>query len=210
MTTATKKRAMAMVLGSFAVLGMACQGPDATDEQATVNGETSVQALNLGSGEQWPKLYGEDGARYLPCGPGRACRVELPQRRHDAPGRLIEVRAWSGKYIDGIEFTWQTNDGRIVKGSAGTKGGSESNPEVLQPGEFIVRIEGGAGKYVDWLRIHTNMRSFPMWGGGGGGYFDVDLGFTHESPDGPRREIHGFLTRSGKYLDQIGFIHYGP
>ena len=193
------------VLVAVAALAVGCSPPPGGADEAI------TQGLNLDAGQD-TDLFGSDGGRWIrtacPGGGGGTCVVwvTLPLVRHDAQGkgRLERIFVWSGDWIDGIRFAWRGPDGLIESPVAGTaKDGHLREPLIFEADEFIVRIEGRHGKYVDRLQITTNKRTYPAWGGGGGQPFDVDL-----RGSGVGEQIHGFQTRSGKFLDQIGFIVY--
>jgi len=192
-----------VLLVGFVGLAAGCGAPPSAGHQEI------TQALNLESGQD-TELFGSDGGRWIrtacPGGGGRcAVYVPLPLVRHDAPARLERVFVWAGDWIDGIQFAWRTPDGQLIEGPvAGTaKEGHLRKPLLLDPDEFIVRIAGRHGKYVDRLQITTNKRTHDAWGGGGGEHFDIDVRGSSVG-----EQIHGFQTRSGQFLDQIGFIIY--
>lgn len=117
--------------------------------------------------------------------------------------RLVEVRIRSGVYIDAIQTVYVNMAGqKFVSPWHGGAGGRLSVFK-LAPGEYITRISGKYGKYIDSLQIVTNKGSIKGWGGTGGAG-----NYIYAAPPGSR--IHGFFGRSGKYLDAVGVIMKSP
>lgn len=113
--------------------------------------------------------------------------------------RLIEVRIRSGAFIDAIQTVYVNAIGqKIVSPMHGGAGGTLSVFK-LGANEYITRISGKYGWYIDSLLIETNKGRAKGWGGTGG-----SANYTYTAPAGYR--IHGFFGRSGKFLDAIGII----
>ena len=72
----------------------------------------------------------------------------------------------------------------------------------LDPDEYIIGIAGRFGDHIDSIRIYTNKKNSPVFGGNGG---TDDFGYT--APHG--QMIVGFLGRAGDNLDAIGVL-YAP
>jgi len=70
-------------------------------------------------------------------------------------------------------------------------------------GEYITKITGKTGKYVNSIRIYTNKKTSPTYGLGKGDW-SGGRSFTITAPSG--KEIVGFYGRSGKYVDAIGAV----
>jgi len=113
---------------------------------------------------------------------------------------VSSIQLRSGKYIDAISVTYRSNStGDSWNDYHGGGGGGQSQTLTLQPGQFITRVNGRAGKYVDQLRITISDGRSVGGGGNGGGAFDWSV------PSGS--VVLGFYGRSGKYLDQIGVTY---
>lgn len=117
--------------------------------------------------------------------------------------RLTEVRVRSGAFIDSIQLVYENVIGqKIVSPMHGGSGGTLSVFK-LDPGEYITRISGKHGWYIDSLLIETNKGKAKGWGGTGG-----SANYTYTAA--PGSSIHGFFGRSGKFLDAIGVILKTP
>jgi len=114
---------------------------------------------------------------------------------------LIEIRVRSGAYIDSIQTVYndRMGQGRYVKSQNGGNGGQLSVFK-LQPGEYITRISGKYGAFVDSLTVYTSKGRQKRWGGTGG-----NAHYNYVAPPGTK--IHGFFGRSGKFVDAIGVIY---
>ncbi len=111
--------------------------------------------------------------------------------------RLAEIRVRAGDAIDAIQAIYVTQDGRIQDGQRHGGGGGRENIFRLDSGEYVVGLSGRFGKTVDSLRIETNRRSSPLYGGRGGSQdYRIDV------PAGTL--AIGFVGRSGKTLDAVG------
>lgn len=195
----------AMVTTTLLLIGSslaACGGPD--DEVF----ETTSAALRLNTGVG-TTIEGDDTSQdggfcgFLPCLNTSGLNVpgsfDLP-----APGRLRQVRIWSGSYIDGIELSWldpKNPQDSIQSAHIGGYGGTKRTLS-LDPDEAIIGVELHTGRYVDFIAFSTNKRQHMTWGGSGGTNRPVSLR--------PGAEIHGLRGFSGKYIDGIGFWTYLP
>ena len=111
--------------------------------------------------------------------------------------RIIEVRIEAGDFIDAVQMIYSFPEGRPTEAVRHGGRGGRVTSFRLERGEYIVGLSGRCGKYVDSLRIHTNMRTSQLFGGSGGEReFHVDV------PDG--NQALGFMGRSGEYIDAIG------
>jgi len=120
----------------------------------------------------------------------------------DCEATVISGRVRHGKYIDGIQLTYQYANGQHhTGGSYGGTGGSESTFDIdVDGGERITTILGRSGRYVDRLQFITNTgRVIGPFGGSGGSAFTAS-----------DCELHGIFGRSGRYLDAIGFYCTRP
>jgi hypothetical protein len=104
-----------------------------------------------------------------------------------------------GDYIDSIQTTWLTADGRTITGNHhGGVGGTKSIIK-LSDGEYINRIEGRSGDYIDQLTFYTNLsRKYGPYGGHGGSPFRLT-----------NLCVGGFFGSSGDLLDAIGVFNSG-
>jgi hypothetical protein len=72
----------------------------------------------------------------------------------------------------------------------------------LAPDEYIIGISGRYGDHIESIRIYTNKKTYPPFGGTGGRF---EFGYT--APQG--QMIAGFFGRAGTNLDAIGVL-YAP
>ena len=105
---------------------------------------------------------------------------------------LSAVTLQAGAVIDRITSTFA---GREVR--HGGDGGKPVSPLVLQPGEFITKIEGRSGAYVDKLTLHTSEGQTRTAGRDGGDPFP-----TWTVP--PESVVVGFAGRSARVIDRLG------
>jgi hypothetical protein len=114
--------------------------------------------------------------------------------------RVAEVRIASGDFIDSIQFVYALADGRRATGTLRGGSGGNVNTFSLDSDEYITGISGRFGRYIDSLRIHTNKRTSPFYGGSGGREpFRIDVP--------PANQAIGLIGRSGRYLDALGLIY---
>jgi Jacalin-like lectin domain len=74
---------------------------------------------------------------------------------HILDATLVSIRVRAGEYIDAIQFCYTRNGQSFNAPPHGGNGGSEYE-FVLNSGEYITRVEGRAGAYIDQLRFITN------------------------------------------------------
>ena len=136
---------------------------------------------------RYSKSYGENG--------GSSFNL-LP------PGGLIKAKKISriyirhGKYVNSIQVEWELVDGTKVwsKKAGGT--GGQGKMITFGNKEYITKITGRAGKYVDQLSFHTSSgRKIGPKGGNGGTSFTINA---------PANGIKGFYGRSGGLVDKLG------
>jgi len=114
--------------------------------------------------------------------------------------RVIEVRIWSGDRIDSVQLVYAApNAGESLGVRHGGSGGRMS-PLRLQADEYITGISGRYGDNIDSMRIHTNRRVSPLYGGRGG-----DRDYAVQVPSG--MQAVGFAGRTGDLVDAIGLIY---
>jgi hypothetical protein len=114
--------------------------------------------------------------------------------------RALEVRIRSGDQVDSVQMVYEFPDHRTAVAAAHGGGGGKIDVFRLGPDEYIVGISGRSGQGVDSLRIHTNRRTSPLFGSGGG-----ERDFRLEVPIG--NQVLGFSGRAGDGLDAIGLIY---
>ena len=117
--------------------------------------------------------------------------------------QLIEVRIRSGAFIDAIQTVYVDAIGQKYESKRYGGGGGNLDVFKLQPGEYITRISGKYGSFVDSLLIQTNKGRAKGWGGTGG-----SANYTYTAP--PGSSIHGFFGRSGRFIDSVGVILKTP
>ena len=111
--------------------------------------------------------------------------------------RISEIRVRSGDRIDSIQVIYTLPNGSVVEGAVhGGRGGS-SRSFSLDSDEYIIGLSGRSGDQIDSLRIHTNKRTSPTFGGRGGNKdYKIDV------PSGS--QAIGFNGRAGRYLNAVG------
>jgi len=104
------------------------------------------------------------------------------------------------KVIAGIRLTYkrgnQKFNGRWVGG-----GGDKQSTFTLRNGEYITKIYGRSGKFVDSFNLTTNQNRRQHWGGSGGSRKYV-FKSTRNEP------IIGIWGREGALIDAIGVIRF--
>ena len=121
--------------------------------------------------------------------------------RDVAPGAgIVEVRIQAGDHLDGIQAVYSLPDGRIVEGPRHGGRGGRSAVFRLEADEYVTGISGRYGNYVDSIRIHTNRRTSPLYGGRGG-----NRDFRIDVPPGTRAT--GFTGRAADLIDAIGLTY---
>lgn len=118
------------------------------------------------------------------------------------PFRIAELRISSGKYIDSIQIIYVREEGdrctdSYLEGNRYGGTGGTMKTFRLACDEFIVKLGGKYGRYVDSLYVMTNKGRQMEWGGTGGSAM-----FFYTLPD--RNRLHGFWGRAGRYIDAVG------
>jgi hypothetical protein len=121
--------------------------------------------------------------------------MELPEE-----ARILEVNVFSGDWVDAVQLTYILPDGRTLSSPRYGGPGGERHVFRLDSDEYITRISGRYGRFIDSLSIQTNKRRSPVFGGRGG-----DRDFSLELPSG--NYAVGFIGRAGDYLDAIGLTY---
>jgi hypothetical protein len=102
--------------------------------------------------------------------------------------------------VDAVQVIYTLPSGRYQEGVLHGGGGGAANVFRLDPDEYVVAISGRHGDLVDSLRIHTNRRTSPLYGGSGGNReYRIDV------PPGGR--VIGFAGRAGDQIDAIGLAY---
>jgi hypothetical protein len=117
-----------------------------------------------------------------------------------AGARIAEVHVRSGDLIDSVQIVYLLPDGRFQEGTRHGGSGGRDNIFRLDPDEFITGISGRYGSNIDSLRIHTNRRTSPLYGGSGG-----NRDYRLDVPRGG--QAAGFAGRAGEFLDAIGLTY---
>ena len=136
----------------------------------------------------------QPGQTSIAGGPGGA---EFYDQDIPDEARIVEVRIEAGDFVDAVQMVYGFPDNRPAE--AARHGGVGGHPVSfrLERGEYIVGLAGRCGKYVDSVRILTNRRMSPQFGGNGG-----EHEYRIEVPDG--NQAVGFIGRAGEYIDAIG------
>ena len=113
--------------------------------------------------------------------------------------RLIGLNIRAGEYVDALQCIWSTPAGSTVSGTQHGGGGGSLNQISLDMNEYIVRVDGRSGIYIDQLTFTTNVgRKIGPFGGGGGDPFSL-----------PNLNVGGFFGQSGDLLDAVGVFTPG-
>ena len=116
-----------------------------------------------------------------------------------ADARVTEVRIQAGDRVDSVQMVYALSDGRTVAGPLHGGSGGRPNVFTLDSDEYITGISGRYGDNIDSMRIQTNKRTTPLYGGRGG-----DRDFRIDVPGG--HQAVGFAGRAGDYLDAVGLV----
>jgi len=107
----------------------------------------------------------------------------------------------SDAYIDTLQFEWINSSNEYITGAEyggyGMKGGNSSFIE-FQEGEYLTKITGKAGIYMDSVCFHTNLKVHGPYGGSGGSTpFIIDL---------TEKRLLCLIGRYGRFIDGIGVL----
>lgn len=125
--------------------------------------------------------------------------MNFKDRPPQGKSRVVEIIIRAGTFIDSVQFIHENDRGRkIPLGKHGGDGG-ELYRLKLENGEYVTRISGRYGRFIDSIRIHTNFRTYPRYGGAGG-----SGAYSLKSPKDA--EIVGIFGREGVFIDAIGIL----
>ncbi|KIM42915.1 hypothetical protein M413DRAFT_444535 [Hebeloma cylindrosporum] len=115
-----------------------------------------------------------------------------------AGARLREIRLWIDFCINGIQLVYDFQGQTFSTGCWGRPWGVGTQKSFsLRPGEFITKVEGRCGWYIDQLRFITNTgRQSDRFGGQGGIYFEW-------LPPSPTAGLGWFTGASASYVDSL-------
>ncbi|PHN01580.1 RICIN domain-containing protein [Flavilitoribacter nigricans] len=113
--------------------------------------------------------------------------------------KITRISIKHGKYIEQIRVTWLTYGGYRSGGAGGEVYGNWSHID-LQDGEYITRVSGTSGRFINSLAFHTNKRRII----GSFGQRDGKSFMIHV-PSG--QQVIGFHGRSGQLIDQFGLAY---
>lgn len=115
--------------------------------------------------------------------------------------RIREIHLLTTDIVEGIQFT--ITDGKGGKSMPIIGGQSDRHKShfvfAIGHNEILTGISGRYGWFIDGLRIHTNRRISPLYGGHGGSdefHFVV----------GKNEEVAGLVGRAGWFIDALGVI----
>jgi hypothetical protein len=114
--------------------------------------------------------------------------------------KIHAIAMRTGSLVDKLIIYYISPGGTIYTGMSQGGNGGAYYLHFFSSDEYIKRIAGRSGRYLDRLTIYTNKKTFSH-GGSGGSAFNVSI-----PPSG--FQILGFFGRSGALIDRIGFhIH---
>jgi hypothetical protein len=125
---------------------------------------------------------------------------EFADLEPSAGSRVTEVRIKAGDTIDSVQMVYAPVSGAGFTAEQHGGRGGRMNTFRLDADEYITGISGRFGDTVDSMRIHTNKKTSPRYGGGGG-----DRDFRIDVPAGA--QAIGFIGRAGDTVDAIGLIY---
>lgn len=115
--------------------------------------------------------------------------------------RIKEIHLLTTNIVEGIQLT--ITDGAGGKSMPIIGGNSDRHKRhfvfAMGRDEYFTGISGRCGWYIDALRIHTNRRVSPLYGGHGG---SRDFLFEANSDE----EVVGFIGRADWFVDALGIV----
>ncbi len=102
--------------------------------------------------------------------------------------------------ICGLQVQFKLSNGRFSMSSRRGSSGGQRRFFQLDSDEYIVGLSGRYSTRIDSLRIHTNKRASPLFGGSGGTQdYQIDVGTGNQAV--------GFIGRAGRSLNAIGLSY---
>jgi hypothetical protein len=83
--------------------------------------------------------------------------------------RILAINIWAGIYIDALQLIYTDPDDNVTYGTKHGGGGGTLHVFELAENEFITKVSGKYGDYIDSMTIETNLKISPTYGGSGGG-----------------------------------------
>lgn len=119
---------------------------------------------------------------------------------HDFQAKYIKKVSIKVSFrIEKIQVNWATRSGQDMVEATGENGGTWKHI-YLSKGEFITKVTGRSGRFVNQLTFYTNSgRQFGPYGGCEGTPFQITAPKGHE--------VIGFFGNSGQCIDKIGLIY---
>jgi hypothetical protein len=112
--------------------------------------------------------------------------------------QLKSVSVEAAQWVAFIQCTWKGVDGNIVQGARhGSSHGDPVGTFDLEDGEFVTKVEGYYGKYVNFLKFTTSRHKTYQYGTAGG------AGNSEFVAEGVVSGFFGFAQAS---LDCLGFF----
>lgn len=111
--------------------------------------------------------------------------------------RLTAFHIFAEWVVNAIQFEYARADGSTGSNPPIGGLGGEHHVFYLDEDEYLTGISGKSGWYVDSIRLHTNKRESPLFGGASG-----EREYAFNAPTG--HEIAGLFGRSDWYIDALG------
>ncbi|KAG8700323.1 hypothetical protein FRC08_004767 [Ceratobasidium sp. 394] len=117
------------------------------------------------------------------------------------------IRVMCGSFIDSVQVLYSRTHNHKTEGFEGARhggGGGHHQLFSLETGEYIVKVKGKYGSWIDQLCFITNRgRSSRVYGGGGGRSFECEAPM---GPNGAHMRLCYIMGKSWKYLDGLLFV----
>ena len=115
--------------------------------------------------------------------------------------KIKEIHLLTTNVVEGIQFTITDGKGGKTMPLLGGNSNNRKRHFVFSLGrdEYLTGISGHYGWYVDAIRIHTNRRVSPIYGGHGG---QKDFYFSANDD----KEVVGLVGRADWYVDSLGIL----
>jgi hypothetical protein len=122
----------------------------------------------------------------------------------DPTSKLVSINVSSASWIDRIELGYDTGGPGPVFVHCGGTGGHPNRPLLLGRGEFIVRVKGRYGNYIDYLYVQTDGPQGMKFRDFGNPKSTAPGQFDYIAPAGTA--IADFYIRAETYIDAVGVI----